>query len=89
MSVTKSRFSKCNHKGFGGFCHRCQEADRLEAMASGEVKPADKKNRKKDKPEAFSGWSKDDFMKEAKRLRGPQISKKSTRIEQPSDPIPV
>lgn len=89
MPSTKTKFHKCGHSGFGGYCHRCKEAERFEAIAEGKEKPAEKENRKKDKPEAFSGWDKKDFLDEAKRLRSPQVSKKSFRIEQPSDPVPV
>lgn len=30
MPATRHRFGKCGHKGFGGFCHRCAQADALE-----------------------------------------------------------
>lgn len=30
MPATRAKFS-CGHRGFGGFCHRCAEAKKLEA----------------------------------------------------------
>lgn len=69
------QFSKCGHKGMGAFCHRCAEADRLEAIGNGEKKPVGT-GRKDGKPVAFAGWKKEDFLAEAKRLRGPQSSRK-------------
>lgn len=33
MPATKNRFSKCGHSGYGGYCHRCDQADKLEAAA--------------------------------------------------------
>ena len=33
MPVTKKTFAKCGHKGLGVYCHRCAEADRMEACA--------------------------------------------------------
>ena len=32
IPATRKRFS-CSHKGFGKFCHRCAQADALEARA--------------------------------------------------------
>ena len=35
MPATRHRFSKCQHKGFGSTgCHRCEQADKLEALAT-------------------------------------------------------
>jgi len=31
MPATRRRF-RCNHKGFGVYCHRCKAADGLEAQ---------------------------------------------------------
>lgn len=34
MPATKHRFAKCGHKGYGSTgCHRCEQADKLEAIA--------------------------------------------------------
>jgi hypothetical protein len=34
MPARKHKFSKCGHLGRGVECHRCAEADRLEAKAN-------------------------------------------------------
>ena len=60
---------KCGHQGLGASCHRCAEAQRMEDIANGLKKPADQNRRKKDKPPAFQGWTKEKFLAEAKRLR--------------------
>ena len=31
MPATRHRFTKCGHKGFGGYCHRCKQAEDLQA----------------------------------------------------------
>ena len=31
MPATRHTFKKCGHKGFGGHCHRCETADKLQA----------------------------------------------------------
>jgi hypothetical protein len=68
MAVTKNRFS-CGHKGYGKFCHRCQQAEQLEAKAR--ELSASTGNTKKGK-----GKTEEDpvqtLIDEAKRLRGPQ-----------------
>ena len=36
----RTRFVSCGHRGFGGFCHRCAQADKLEQEARAETRPA-------------------------------------------------
>jgi hypothetical protein len=64
MSATRHRFSKCGHKGFGAFCHRCDTADKLEAKAK-TVKKAEPKEGKKVLGLDEAGK----LMEEATRLR--------------------
>lgn len=34
MPATRHRFTKCGHRGYGSIgCHRCETADKLEALA--------------------------------------------------------
>ena len=30
MPSTKAKFSSCGHRGHGAFCHRCQQAAKIE-----------------------------------------------------------
>ena len=62
--VNKKTFS-CGHKGFGdGYCHRCEQADVLEALLKdGKPYITDKK---KPKPVV---WGKKKMEDEIKRLR--------------------
>lgn len=73
MSATKNRFS-CGHKGYGKFCHRCQQAELLEAKAK-EISPSGggkgKGKNTEEEPVRV-------LLEEAKRLRGPQ--KSSSRV---------
>jgi hypothetical protein len=34
MPARRHVFSNCSHRGFGGLCHRCAEADKLDALAN-------------------------------------------------------
>jgi len=69
-------FTKCGHKGLGGFCHRCAEADRMIAISEGKVEPAQPgKGRPKTAKAAFLGWKKEAFVKEAARLKAPAVRK--------------
>lgn len=68
MAVTKNRFS-CGHKGYGKFCHRCQQAEKLEAKAR--ELSASTGNGKKGKGKTEEDPSQA-LLEEAKRLRGPQ-----------------
>lgn len=63
LRKTRGRLSpfSCGHRGFGVSCHRCAEADRMDAIANGTAKPK--------KESSFKGWTKERFLAEAKRLR--------------------
>lgn len=60
----KKRFS-CGHRGFGAYCHRCEQADKLEEMAKSGKTYVDHKalGRK------AHHWTKEEMLAEAKRLR--------------------
>lgn len=77
MPNTKIRFSKCGHRGHGGHCHRCAEADRLEAMVD---VPKTKRSK------SFQDWTKEQLLAEAARLRGPQGTR--ARHIEPTAPEP-
>lgn len=59
--MPRHTFSSCGHKGFGAYCHRCKEADRMDAIADGKATPK--------KPTSFKGREKGWFRDEARRLR--------------------
>lgn len=65
-SGNRKRFP-CGHRGFGQYCHRCEMAGKLEALAEagkeyvthkGAIKPAKPKK-----------WTKEEMLEEAHRLR--------------------
>lgn len=68
MPVTKNRFS-CGHKGYGRYCHRCKEAELLEAKARELATSTGGTKKGKGKSEEDTSQT---LLDEAKRLRGPQ-----------------
>jgi len=63
MSGKRKRFS-CGHRGFGGWCHRCQFADKLEEMVEAGKHLLGHKG-----PNRKFKWSLDAMREEFKRLR--------------------
>lgn len=63
MPARRHRFGKCQHWGFGVECHRCKEADRLDASRAASE---------------LAGRTKQaaELKAEVERLRGPQQKKK-------------
>ena len=65
MPSTRGTFYKCNHKGWGGSCHRCDFADKLEAMAkAGEIYIT---NKRTDNP---TKWTKEEMLEEVIAKKG-------------------
>ncbi len=71
MPTTKMSFSKCGHKGHGAYCHRCDDAERLEKLAD---TPTDKRKSHKE-------WDEGALRAEAARLRAPRAPRRRTYIE--------
>ena len=46
MPVTRRKFSKCGHKGFGVSCHRCEQAEKIEGQVA-KLKDGEKKDKLK------------------------------------------
>lgn len=64
MAKSKTTFS-CGHKGFGAYCHRCDAAENLKALAeSGKKYVTNKKAEKK----LQKVWTKKEMLEEAERL---------------------
>lgn len=53
MPATRHNFPDCNHRGFGEYCHRCEQAEVFEKRAPHENDP----------------FKKAKFLSEAERLR--------------------
>lgn len=66
MPATRAKFSQCQHRGFGAYCHRCAEAERMEACAKGDFPKAWVDSR----PPAFKNWGPEKFKEAAAHLRG-------------------
>ncbi len=75
MSKSKVRQKKfpCGHKGFGEYCHRCAQADELEAMVKkGKQKKTTHRVKKKGSKQKTTQESKmtiEQMKEEAERLR--------------------
>jgi len=67
MPATKNRFSKCSHTGYGNFCHRCEQADKLEAAAK---KLQGTKAASKEGKQVIGQDEATKLLNEAERLRG-------------------
>lgn len=63
MPSSKMRFS-CGHRGFGSFCHRCKDAERLEALSVQSTTVPTKKRK-----EATSSEKEEQARQEAQRKR--------------------
>jgi len=75
MSRTRKKHFPCGHSGFGGHCHRCEFAEKLETMAAAKTPYVDhKKTRNHKKPHT---WTLKAMLAEAVRLRKAQARKKS------------
>lgn len=86
MAATRKRFS-CSHKGFGKFCHRCAQADALEARA--EALPASQtpsEGEKKGKGKKGLTQEAQTLIEEAKRLRSATV-KRSSYDDLPDTPL--
>ena len=70
MSATRHKFSKCQHLGFGGFCHRCAQADVLEERSK--ALRATKQTPKEGK-QVIGQDEAAKLMAEAERLRAPRV----------------
>lgn len=64
MPANRHTFSNCGHKGWGGYCHRCKEADKLEA---------------KSKQKGVAKEEVEKLKAEVDRLRGRQYTKAERR----------
>lgn len=77
MPATRKRFS-CNHKGFGKFCHRCAQAEALEAKAKAAPAPqTPQEGEKKGKGKKVASEEATALLEEAKRLRSSTIRRSS------------
>ena len=75
MPASRRRFS-CNHKGFGKFCHRCAQADALEARVESLKSEGGKGKAEETKT----------LLEEAKRLRATTV-KRSSYDDLPDTPV--
>jgi hypothetical protein len=86
MPATKNRFS-CNHRGFGKFCHRCAQADALEAKAKAlPASSAPSEGEKKGKGGKSASAEAAALIEEAKRLRA-VTTKRSSYDDLPDIPV--
>lgn len=86
MAATRKRFS-CNHKGFGKFCHRCAQAEALEAKAKAVPAPqAPQEGEKKGKGKKVASEEATALLEEAKRLRSTTL-KRSSYDDLPDTPV--
>lgn len=77
MAATRKRFS-CSHKGFGKFCHRCQQADLLEEKAKAlPASQAPQEGEKKGKGKKDLSEGAQALLEEAKRLRSASVRRTS------------
>ncbi len=86
MPATRKRFS-CSHKGFGKFCHRCAQADALEARA-GELPASQTPSEGEKKGKGKKGLTQEaqTLIEEAKRLRSATV-KRSSYDDLPDTPV--
>lgn len=86
MPATRKRFS-CNHKGFGKFCHRCQQADAIEAKAKSlPASQQPQEGDKKAKGKKVASEEATALLEEAKRLRSTTL-KRSSYDDLPDTPV--
>lgn len=64
MASGNSKRFPCGHRGRGQYCHRCEMADKLEAMAKSNERLVTHKKAPKAKK-----WSTEEMLAEALRLR--------------------
>jgi len=64
MAKTSRKRFPCGHKGLGKFCHRCDQADKLEELSKAGKTYVDHKKRKKPHK-----WTKEEMIAEVERLR--------------------
>ncbi len=76
MSARRRKFSECGHFGFGSYCHRCKEGDRLIAASDGF-------SRSKDKDEVAKAK---DLKAEGERLKAPAKKKTAYTVVKVVDP---
>lgn len=64
-TVSRKRFS-CGHRGFGKSCHRCEQAEAIEALLEAGKPLVTGKKKSSGRPRK---WTPDEMKAEAKRLK--------------------